>query len=135
MAETSDMEVIRRKTKALQSRNTLNAPLKKYGEQFRTLYFSSGNIPLTKSEVMAKSSAIRRAMITNLFRQGNKLEINYLNAAIRKSIPCHMTPEDIKDFNLASSRIQKDVTAKIAQEKKMGKKLSIQRRKDMSMDF
>lgn len=135
MAETSDMEVIRRKTKALQSRNTLNAPFKKYGEQFRTLYFSSGNIPLSKSEVMAKSSAIRKVMITNLFRQGNKLEINYLNAAIRKSIPCHMTPEDIKDFNLASSRIQKDVTAKIAQEKKMEKKLSIQRGKDMSMDF
>lgn len=135
MAETSDMEVIRRKTKALQSRNPLNAPLKKYGEQFRTLYFSSGNIPLSKSEVMAKSSAIRKVMITNLFRQGNKLEINYLNAAIRKSIPCHMTPEDIKDFNLASSRIQKDVTAKIAQEKKMEKKLSIHRGKDMSMDF
>ena len=46
-----------------------------------------------------------------------------------------MTPEDVKDFNLASSRIQKDVTVKIAQEKKMGKKLSLQRSKDMGMDF
>ena len=133
--EASDIEVIKHKTRALQNRNTLNAPFKKYGEQFRTLYFSSGNIPLTKSGVMAKSSAIRKAMIENLFRQGNKLEVNYLNAAIRKSIPCHMTPEDIRDFNLASSRIQKDISVKIAQEKRIGKKISMQRSKDMSMDF
>ena len=134
MMEANDREIIMKKTKALQGRNTLNAPFKKYGEQFRMLYFS-GNIPMSKPEVLAKTAAIRKVMIEHLFKHGNKLEINYLNAAIRQSVPCRMTPEDVKDFNLASSRIQKDVTVKIAQEKKMGKKLSLQRSKDMGMDF
>ena len=137
LEQKSERDTIIQKTKALHAKNSLNAPFKKYGEQFRMLYFSSGNLPTTKEGVLARSENVRKTMVENLYRQGIRSEINYLNTAVRKSIPCQMTQEDIKEFNIASGRIQKEVSANIIKERKMGlnRSRSLQRTKDLGMDF
>ena len=83
----NERSIILHKTNALKERTALNMPFKKYADQFRMLYFSDGNIPVSKEGVLNKSAKIRKDMICNLFRQGKRNEIKYLNVAVLKSIP------------------------------------------------
>ena len=76
-------------------------------------------------------------MICNLFRQGKRNEIKYLNVAVLKSIPCQMNKEDVLAYNIESGRMQKDAAAAVIKERKLGKELhrSLQRSKDVSLEM
>lgn len=133
----NERSIILHKTNALKERTALTMPFKKYADQFRMLYFSDGNIPVSKEGVLNKSAKIRKDMICNLFRQGKRNEIKYLNVAVLKSIPCQMNKEDVLAYNIESGRMQKDAAAAVIKERKLGKELhrSLQRSKDVSLEM
>lgn len=136
-ASDTEGSVIIRKTNALKGKTTLSMPFKKYAEQFKMLYFSDNCIPISKDGVLSKTAKIRKDMIKNLFRQGKRNEVNYLNIAVLKSIPCNMNKDDVLAYNIESGRIQKEAASEIIKEHKFGKNIihSVQHNKDISLEM